>query len=164
MEFILTIFKVLLYSGMVLVLIGTIAVNILSSKLDAKKDKKIMEMHKTQSESEKLHFQELGDGQKHMYNMLQSLGKLDDPSALITCLAEFEKVFEQNRRRSNTVFLVPGSGIFQQSGATYDPNLISALSNLLNQDDPSVKKAAEGCLQAIGTDDALKALQEQTSK
>ena len=123
--------------------------------------------HHCESGKMEQNHQELKDMLAPVLSLAKSLNpELDNKAAIISLLAELEEVLEQNRRKSIINYVVPGGGIIQAGGGavTYDPGLISALSNLLNQDDPSVKKAAEACLQAIGTDDALKAIQEHTSK
>ena len=86
--------------------------------------------------------------------------ELDDKAAITSLLAEFEKALEWNRRQK----MASIHGITLPGGPSYDPNLVSAFSNLLGHDDPAVRNAAETCLKTVGTEEALKAIQEYRKK
>ena len=88
--------------------------------------------------------------------------ELDDKAALIALLDELKKSFELG-------------GIIEYEwimGSTYpavkpydpDPNLVSALSSLLDHTDPSVREAAKTCLKSLRCDKAIKILQEKSKK
>jgi hypothetical protein len=86
--------------------------------------------------------------------------ELDDKAAITFLLAEFEKALEWNSRQKRASTL----GITLPGGPSYDPNLVSAFSNLLDHVDPAVRNAAETCLKTMGTEEALKAIQEYRKK
>lgn len=88
--------------------------------------------------------------------------ELDDKAALIALIDELKKSFELGGRVVYEWSMgQPMVGVTQYDP---DPNLVSALSSLLDHTDPSVREAAKTCLKSIGSDKAIKILQEKSKK
>lgn len=103
----------------------------------------------------------LRDDVKPVLTLAKSLNpELDNKAAITSLLAEFEKALEWNSRQKRASM----HGITLPGGPSYDPNLVSAFSNLLDHVDPDVRNAAETCLKTMGTEEALKAIQEYRKK
>ena len=155
---------------LIIVFGDTISANRLQSQFTSVQDtlnKERFEAAKREDDAKKERATLLSSNQelKDMFDSLLVLAKamnptLDDNAAIASLLAELEELIEWSGKQKRAAMV----GMVWPGGPSYNDRLVSVFKDLLAHDDQLIRSSAETCLEAIGTSEALKILEDDRIK